>query len=174
MKLTCPACGATASADTWNNDAIARQALAVITDMPTDIARRCLTYLAMFRAPGGRGLSWQKALRLAAELKALVDGPHIQWEGKPARPNSARAWADAMERMIQQPPRRLPLKNHNYLRAIAWEIGDDIDKHAEQHRRQQENTGNFRRPSGPVGEPERLDPEWMKKVRENSMRKKRI
>ena len=43
---------------------------------------------------------------------------------------------------------RLPLKNHNYLRQIAWTIADQDDAKAEAGRNEREATGNHRRPSG--------------------------
>ncbi|MDZ7831650.1 MAG: hypothetical protein U5L07_07845 [Desulfobacterales bacterium] len=144
MKLTCPACGAVASAEAWQADANARQALKIISELPGGVARNFLGYLALFRPAGGRGLSWKKALRLAGELAVLVGESHIAHDKKPARKNHAEAWARAMERVIETPPRRLPLKSHGYLKAVAYEIADEMDKQAEVKRNRAENTGRYR------------------------------
>jgi len=128
MKLTCPGCGGIYSADAWKNDADVRQCIRLIAEMPGEISRRCLAYLAMFRPASGRGLAWSKALRLAGEISDMTKEPYLQWDGKPARPIDARIWGLAMERMSARPPKRLPLTSHGYLRALAYEIADESDK----------------------------------------------
>ena len=140
MKLVCPSCGAVHSVEGWSNDPVARQCLKLAGEMPHDVSSRCFAYLALFRPPG-RSLQWKKVLRLLAELKELVTLPHIQWEKKVARPNSAHAWGTAMERMIEHPPKRLPLKSHGYLRSVAYEICDDLDKQREVKRNKAERDG---------------------------------
>jgi hypothetical protein len=83
------------------------------------------------------------------ELRELTTLPHIQWEKGVARPNSAHAWSMAMERVIENPPKRLPLKTHGYLRAVAYEIADEMDRAVEVKRNKEERKGNpHRRHSG--------------------------
>lgn len=142
MKLVCPSCGAVASAEAWANDAAARQCLRIVAELPGDVGRRCLPYLALFRPLSGRGMSWQRCLRLLSELAGLVNDSYVQWESRPARPNSAAAWTQAMERMIQQPPRQLPMRNHNYLRTIAYEIANESDRQAEVRHNKAERSGD--------------------------------
>jgi hypothetical protein len=89
----------------------------------------------------------------------------------------------AMERMIEHPPKRLPLKSHGYLRSVAYEIADEADRKVEVKKNQKERKGNpHRRPSGehrrhsreggnPVA-PERVSLETMKDLRRKNMRKK--
>jgi hypothetical protein len=131
MKLICPSCGATNSAESWVNDALARQCLKIVGDLPYDVSKRCLAYISMFRSDTGKSLAWVKALRLLAELQTEVGAAYIQWDKKVARPNTAVAWGTAMERVIEHPPKSLPLKSHGYLKAIAYEIADDLDKKVE-------------------------------------------
>lgn len=153
MKLVCPSCGAVHSAEAWQNDPVARQCLIQIGAMPHDIGTRCFAYLALFRSPG-RSLQWKKVLRLMAELKELTTLPHIQWDKRVARPNSAMAWGMAMERMIEHPPKGLPLKSHGYLRSVAYEIADEEDKKREVKRNQKEKyQGPARRHSGESRKP---------------------
>lgn len=146
MRLICPSCGALHSAEAWTADGQARQCLKVVAELPEAVSRRVLPYLALFR-PAARGLKWSKALRLLDELRRLVAEPCIQWEQKPARPNDARAWAAAIDQVVEQPPKRLPLASHGYLRAIAYERADELDRAAERRRVAAENSGNFRRPA---------------------------
>ena len=169
MKLICPSCGAVHSAEAWQNDPVARQCLKLVGEIPHDIGSRCFAYLALFRPPG-RSLQWKKVLRLLSELKELTALPYIQWEKKVARPNSAHAWGMAMERMIEHPPKRLPLKSHGYLRSVAYEIADEMDRKAEVKRNKAERETGKRR-GGETGKPERISAEIMRDIRRKNMRR---
>lgn len=157
MKLTCPACGAAASAEAWENDAHVRQFARVLTALPQAVSVRALGYIALFRPAGGRGLAWSKALRLITELREEVGRPTIQWQRGVARPNTAAAWGSAMERVIACPPRRLPLKSHGYLKAIAYEIADELDKAGEREKVKGERNGTYVRRPAAAQEPCRPD-----------------
>ena len=174
MKLVCPSCGAVHSAEAWQNDPVARQCLKLAGELPHDVGSRCFAYLSLFRSPG-RSLQWKKVLRLLSELKELAILPHIQWKGKVARPNSAHAWGEAMERMIEHPPKGLPLKSHGYLRSVAYEIADEMDKQREVKKNKEERKGNpHRRHSREGGNPvapERVSLEDMKTIRKKNFRK---
>jgi len=130
VKLVCKSCGAHGGAEFFTDDAEARQCLAIAAGLPGPVARHVLAYLGLFRTPG-RTLRWAKAHRLLLELKELVEAVDVRWERKPPRPNQARAWGVAMERIIERPPRRLPLQSHGYLRSMAWEAADDLDRAGE-------------------------------------------
>lgn len=178
MKLICPSCSGVHSAEAWANDPVARQCLKLVGEMPHDLGSRCFAYLALFR-PEGRSLQWKKVLRLLSELKDLAELQHIQWEKRVARPNSSRAWGLAMERVIENPPKRLPLKTHGYLRAIAYEIADETDRQVEVRRNKAERTGNNRGRDRETekrgnGEPGRfgVDLKELKKIRETNMARK--
>ena len=171
MRLICPSCGAVHSAEAWQNDPIARQCLKLVSEMLHDVGSRCFAYLALFRPPG-RSLQWKKVLRLLSELKELTTLPYVQWEKRVARPNSAHAWETAMERMIEHPPKRLPLKSHGYLRAIAYDIADETDRQAEIKRNQAERKGTFSRHSGESRNPERISTKDMKAIRKKNFKKR--
>ena len=141
MKLVCPSCGAIHSAEGWSTDADARQCLRIVTELPTEVSRRTLPYLALFRPGSGRGLTWSKALRLMKELYQLVMEAHIQWKRNPVRLNSVMAWSSAMERVIQNPPRRLPLESHGYLRSVAYDLADEEDRRKEVNHNSDERRG---------------------------------
>lgn len=179
MKLICPSCGAVASAEAWVTNADARQCMRILAELPTDVARKVLPYLAMFRPrvpeneKGYRGLVWPRALRLLAELQRLVAESHISWDNRPARPNSVAAWSQAIEQVVQRPPRRLPLATHGYLRRIAYDVADQIDRAVETKHNQTERDGTLRRKlaggrmAGGLGSP--LSKEQMRAIRNKNM-----
>ncbi len=138
MKLICPSCGAVAGADAWANDAIARELMRDLTSLPAPVPKVVLGYLSLFR-PGRRALSWKRAARLTRELAALVAAGHVQVQGKVARPATAAMWAAGMEQMTdRRDALTLPLKNHNYLRQVVWQLADDADRRNEAMTRQRE------------------------------------
>jgi len=156
MILTCPSCGATASACAWENDIAARETMQAIIDLPTPVAKTCLGYLSLFR-PNKRALTWKKAKTLILELSALIAPGHIQVQGKPARTCPPQLWAMAMAQMVDRAASlQRPLKNHNYLRQIVYQLADQADAKQEQQVRQAEQTGatKIRRPGGDDMSPE--------------------
>jgi hypothetical protein len=136
------------SLEAWENDPQARQCLKLIGELPYDVSSNCLPYMAMFRSGSARALAWTKALRLLSEFREIVSQPYVQWDGRPARPSSPRVWAQALERIADSPPKNLPLKSHGYLRSIAYQIADEIDRKAETRRNQAEKTGTCAARSG--------------------------
>ncbi|MFC1524644.1 hypothetical protein ACFL6N_07630, partial [Thermodesulfobacteriota bacterium] len=89
-----------------------------------------LQYLTLFR-PAKSALSWKKALRIIKELAVLIGSGSVQIEGKVSRPCPARIWAAAIDEMLVNPGIKRPLKNHNYLRQVAWGMADNEDAAAE-------------------------------------------
>ncbi|MFH1984140.1 MAG: hypothetical protein ABIL58_20055 [Pseudomonadota bacterium] len=170
MKLTCPSCGAIHSIDAWENDAKARQCLRLVAELPQEVSRRSIAYMAMFRPLGGRGLGWDKALRLLTSLKDEVSAAHIQWKRQVSRPNDPRHWAGAMEKVTQQPPKDLPLTSHGYLKAIAYQLADEADRRSEVYHNKAERTGTLqaqREATTDGAEP--IDPDWMRQVRKERL-----
>lgn len=144
MNGTCSVCGATAPIETFLNDAWARKSLSLVITLPYGVAKNTLFYIGLFRnpAPNSRGITWARAYKLINELKALVEADFVEWSpGGPARPNSITAWSEALTRVIDHPPHRLPFKNHNYLRAIAHEIANALDKEKEYAKNKRVSTG---------------------------------
>ena len=176
MKWVCPSCGAVHSAEGWLNDADARQCLRIVAELPGEVSRRALAYMALFRPGSGRGLTWGKALRLLGELKTLVAEATIQWDRKPARPNTPAAWSEAMERVVQHPPKRLPLTSHGYLKAITYEIANEMDRAKEVKHNRAERTENLRK-RDKKNDDDCMAPlmtkDQMRAIRERNMGKKR-
>lgn len=171
MKLICPSCGATHSACAWLNESIARQSIVLVGSMQHDISSRCFAYIALFRPPG-RALQWRKVLKLLVELQKLVSIPEISWNNGQARMNSARIWGMAIDRIIENPPQRLPLKTHGYLHSIAYDIANDLDRQSEVKRNQAERSRTIHREHIQT-EPERifLNVDEMKKVAKENYKK---
>ena len=144
MKLVCPCCGATASAESWENDMEARKTIQAIVALPREVALESLFYLGLFR-PAQRALSWKAALRIVQELSVLVASGHVQVAKRPARPCPPEAWAAGMRQMVaQRDTLTRPMKNHNYLRQIVWQLADKIDAELEARYNQEERSGNAR------------------------------
>jgi len=142
LKLVCPACGAHASAEAWENDTEARRALDVARGLP----KGALAYVGMFRKPGGGGVRWTTARKRLQELVRMVNSGWIQVDKNPARQASVSVWKEAIARMLDNPPRRLPLKNHRYLMQVVYDIADSSDREAEVTRNRAERQGNPRKP----------------------------
>jgi len=152
MKQTCPACGAIASAEAWENDTNSRHANAAMLDLPAPLHRYIKSYLSLFR-PQSSALNWAKAHRLTEELLKLVATGNVQVQGKVSRPCPPRIWALAIEQMIERRQQlQRPLKNHNYLRHIAWSLADKEDRSQESRIRKAEGNGSYRHQDGEVSE----------------------
>jgi hypothetical protein len=121
------------SADAWANDGDARDAIAIMAELPRDVARWALPYLPLFR-PRERALSWKRARRLLEELRDLIAQTEIAWGSGVPRPNRPEAWARGLEQICCHPPKELPLGNHNYLRTIVYRIADELDAARERNR----------------------------------------
>lgn len=152
MRLICPCCGALVSAEAFRNETTVRQFIGVLEQLPGRVRDLALPYLGLFRRAGGRdagacgsrGLAWPRALRILADLKALVEPGTVHWEGGEERPCPPHVWAAALDAVLARRPKAL--ENHNYLRRVAWEEAEKLAAHVERGREQQ------RRQGGPRGE----------------------
>lgn len=156
MKLTCPECGAHGSATMFASDATARQALALSLDMPSPIQAELASYLALFR-PQKRVLSWGKIKRTVVELDKLVKDDRLTWDRQPPVKCPPRVWAEAMQVVVDRQP-ATPLKNHNYLRAVAYELAakhkGKVDAQAERDLEGHRQSGRHRpKQAAKPGEP---------------------
>jgi hypothetical protein len=147
MKLVCPACGATASLEAWLNDPTIRYFQERLIQLPSAVLPHAPAYLGLFRKHG-KALPWKRALTLIKGLKDLVAMDTVQWEREETRPITAVIWGQAMEATIDAGPQGL--KNHNYLRHVAWEKAAELAAKREQER---ENERQRRRREGPDEQP---------------------
>jgi hypothetical protein len=202
MRLVCPSCGATASAEAWTNDTAIRYTFEALVALPSPVLRQALSYLGLFRQ-GTKALPWRRALAIARSLRDLVDEGTVHWQGGETRPCPAdiwggapggRAgptarcrryvvlpatvhcpgayrgpapadiWARAMEATLASGPKGL--KNHNYLRHVAWELAAETAAAAERAReterqkRRQEEEEPREMPESARAEIEKLKKKW--------------
>ena len=125
MKLICPSCGAVASLEAWINDDDAKELIEIVAEMDRDLGRTIIRYLGLFRAPGGRGLTWHRALKLVKELQELIFAEKIVWNKQRPLQNYPFFWLQAMESILERDNQgkiTRPLKNHNLLRVIAYDV----------------------------------------------------
>jgi len=130
MRLVCPSCGGTASAEAWTNDAAIRYTIETLTQLPGPVLRQALNYLALFRK-GTKALPWKRALKLTHSLRELVAEGTVHVKGCETRPCTAEIWGMAMEATIEAKP---SLKNHNYLSQVAWDKAADLAVRTEKNR----------------------------------------
>lgn len=131
MLLTCPCCGATCSAEAWQNDAAARDVLAALLKLPRELHPVALPYLGLFR-PEKRALTWPRAKRLLDMLAAHIAKREISWDRKPPRPCTPRLWAEGMRQMTERKTGTTArFTNHNYLIALVYDLADKADAHEE-------------------------------------------
>jgi len=134
MKLTCPGCGAVASAECWHNDLKTREAMAALATIPAPANAQVFGYLSLFR-PDQRALSWGKTLRLLTELSGLIGKGYVSQQGCIDRHCPPSVWAKAMEQMAEQRySLSLPMKSHGYLRKVAYDLAAQLDAKAESSR----------------------------------------
>lgn len=131
MRLTCPACGAIASAEAWRNETTIRQFMGRLEGLPHAVRELALPYLGLFRV-GQRGLAWPRAFRLISELSALVEPGTVHWDGGEERPCPPRVWAEAIQATLARRPKAL--ENHNYLRRVAWDLAEQLAAEAERRK----------------------------------------
>ncbi len=131
MRLVCPSCGATASADAWTNDTAIRYTFEALVQLPSPVLRQALSYLGLFRQ-GTKALPWRRALVITRSLKELVEEGTVHWQGGETRPVNAEIWGKAIEATIASGPKGL--KNHNYMRKCAWDLAADLAAKTEKDR----------------------------------------
>ncbi len=109
MKVKCPGCHATYSLDAAVDDEAAREFSVVMADLPRDVSRPLLSYVALFRS-ASRSLAWDRALRLAREALALSDNQVMLGQALVETVESLRG--------KQQGGGWKPLTGHNYLKRV--------------------------------------------------------
>lgn len=132
MNCKCQTCGTVAPIEWFLSEEDHRQVCYLLIELPKEVQGVVFNYLSLFRPQTGKALQVKKAVRLLTEIVTLVKPGHVQVERKPARPCPAKLWAQAMAQMIERRDRlTLPMPNHNYLKAIAWDLADHEDARLE-------------------------------------------
>jgi hypothetical protein len=146
MKLVCPTCHATHSAESWSSDADARMALLVAAELPGDLGVLIVRYLGLFR-PAKRGLDWERARKLLEELADYIKTGNIKRRGREWQP-SAMAWRTALQTMLdKRDALDLPLKSHGYLLEILAGQADKAEASAERATEESRREGRAPPPS---------------------------
>lgn len=118
MKITCLACGATASLDALIGHEAARSILVQALEQ-TQVGKRLIRYVALFR-PAQRQLSWERTASLLGELLDMVKDARIERHGRIwAAPSEV--WIDAIDEILKRRDEgklTVPLKSHGYLLEI--------------------------------------------------------
>ena len=151
MRLRCPSCNAVHSVEAWVDEDFVVQALTTVAKMPREVAPLALRYVALFRPTGRRGLSWQKAAKVLKELYELVTARTVTWERQEVEITPA-IWARAIE-IVLDAGIHPPLKNHNYLRHVAFEQAKKAQARAEFERERRQSYPYSRPHDGSGPEP---------------------
>lgn len=144
MRLVCPSCGATHSSDAFQNDAKARQCLGIVAELPQSVSKHSLAYLSLFRPQTGAALQWGKVLRLLTDLRDMLMTGQVRHSQQVSRPCTADLWGQGLQHMIENPPFKLPLKNHNYLIKVVYDLADAVDRERENEKNRAIRNGSAR------------------------------
>lgn len=174
IEGVCPTCLTVASLELFLCHGKYKQCNVVFARLPRDVAYTAVRYLSLFRPASGRAMSPDKALRLLEEIEKLVGSGYVQIERRPARKCSPAIWAEAMDRMRDNPKLRCPMPNHNYLRDVAYDLADKADADREKKTVEAERGGNM--VTRPGGDPqpvsfEGISPEILARLPENVKKK---
>lgn len=165
MRLVCPACGATASIEAWQNDVVIRQFEAKFMGLPAIVQPRVTPYLGLFRR-GDQGLAWRVALKHLTALADLIALKRVSWERSESRPAPPELWAEALDAVLARSPRGLT--NHNYLRHTAYDLAATLaareERTTEDGKRRRDYTGPELQEEAAVSDEERAD--VMRQLRE--------
>lgn len=126
VRVTCPACGCRGDVEAFMSDEDGKRLAAQFAEMEPALGRAVVRYLRMFK-PAATELRLARAVTIVADLVALIQAGSVC---KDERTNQRRAaspavWAEAIEQLLSAPPSDLPLRNHHYLRAIAYGVAGE-------------------------------------------------
>lgn len=132
----CHTCGTTAPIEWFLSEAEHKMILPVLIALPKSVQGVVFYYLSLFKPQSGRAMATSKAVRLMTELRDLINNGYIQHGTNVARSCPPSLWVLAMEQMVERRDRlSLPLPNHNYLKAIAWDLADREDAKVEKNKK---------------------------------------
>lgn len=145
MRVSCPVCGAMFDLIQALEDKEGRQWVAQLAELPPTVIKPLIRYLHLFR-PEQRAMRWSRLLKLTAELVPMIKAAQVSRDGIDyAVP--ATQWADAMDHLVDTPPKTLllPLKSNGYLLSIlagqAGQAEAAVEREAEERKRQRGRDG---------------------------------
>jgi len=139
------------------------------SSIPVDITE----YIQLFQ-PREKLMQPKRELKLVVDVNNMVRIGHVQWKDGVPRNADPSVWAEAIAVMLKR-KLKLPMTNHNYIRAIAWEIADERYRKAYAIRVKAENAGTRMANLPPKAREvdDRPSIEEMKAIRNANMRGKR-
>jgi hypothetical protein len=143
----CVRCGYRAPVSSFIEAAGDGEILAEYIKLPHVVQQPFYKYLSLFLPASGCACQQSKIIRLTREMVALVATGHVVHpkKGRVDRPCLPQIWAQGMERMVEQAATLdLPMDNHNYLRAVVWQLADQADAGRERTQRPAETDGSQR------------------------------
>ena len=156
VSWSCPECGFAADPAAFVADAAFKQAMAVQAKLPAVVQAQLVAYLGLFR-PEKRSLTGARTLKIVQELAALVLAGTVDWNKQPPRRCAAALWAEGMRQMVERKAgQRAHFENHNYLRAVVYDLADQADREGEQQRSAAERA---HRPPARAAEPPEAAPD---------------
>lgn len=123
MKLSCPRCGGMTHLDLMVMDGCARQVVALAAQMPAEISKRLMLYLSL-HVSGSRGLPWDRAEKLMAELVEGIQAARVT-RNRHTWSAPLSYWSQALDEVLDHRERlTLPLKGNGYLLSIVGAIAE--------------------------------------------------
>lgn len=127
MQLQCPCCAATFPIEAGFVEIDGKKLAALTGELQPALAKAALLYLRLF-SPAKSALKNSKAIKLLDSLIALIKAGTVTNDARTneTKPATMEMWLAGLEQVTEQfSSLTLPLKNHNYLRAIVWGIACD-------------------------------------------------
>lgn len=127
MQLQCPCCAATFPLEAGFVEIDGKKLAALTGELQPALAKAALLYLRMF-SPAKSALKNSKAIKLLESLITLINAGTVTNDARTneTKPATVKMWLAGLEQVTEQySSLTLPLKNHNYLRAIVWGIAND-------------------------------------------------
>lgn len=126
VRGTCPGCGCRAPIEAFLNEEDGKRLSAQTAEMEPALGRAVLRYLRMFKPPTTE-VRLSRAVAIVADLVTLIEAGTVCKDERTnqRRPCSPAVWTEAIEQLLGAPPSDLPLRNHHYLRAIAYGLAGE-------------------------------------------------
>ncbi|UYZ84319.1 hypothetical protein MTZ49_01685 [Entomomonas sp. E2T0] len=127
IQIQCPCCAATFPLEAGFVEVDGKKLAALTGELQPALAKAALLYLRLF-SPAKSALKNSKAIKLLDSLIILIKAGTVTNDARTneTKPATMEMWLAGLEQVTEQySSLTLPLKNHNYLRAIVWGIASD-------------------------------------------------
>lgn len=127
IQIQCPCCAATFPLEAGFVEVDGKKLAALTGELQPALVKAALHYLRLF-SPAKSALKNSKAINLLDSLIILIKAGTVTNDARTndTKPATIEMWLAGLEQVTEQySSLTLPLKNHNYLRAIVWGIAND-------------------------------------------------